>query len=272
MSRWDYDKLEPVELDSGNGKSLYELGFTVVHPFFNEMERFNLQLSKWVQWSEKVKSTVHIVVVDDCSTPSLKSMLPMSMVKRLDLNLQIFRIVDDLKWNTPGALNLGITQAPTDWVFIMDSDCLLEPDMIEKLLNFRPNPDYLYTCLRDRITEDSAKKAIFRPPTCSLLFNKNQFNKVGGFDEDFTGTRSGGYGFFDWDFIVRFPEPRRVIKDIFISEYLEVVPSVQLRTNVSEDNLKINKRLFRAKQDKRIPTNKSILNFLWTLDVETSRS
>lgn len=272
MVQVNYDRLEPIDLNSGSGKTLYELGFTIVHPFFNEKKRFDLQFSKWIQWSEKVKSTVHLVVVDDCSDPSLKSTLAMSVMKRLDLNLQILRIIDDLKWNTPGALNLGITQAPTDWVFIMDSDCLLEPDMIEKLLNFRPNPNYVYTCCRNRITEDPVKQLVTYPPTCSLLFTKELFYQIGGFDEDFTGSRSGGYGFFDWDFILRFPEPRKVIKDIIISEYLEVVPSVQLRTNTSGDNLKINKRLLRAKQDGRTMRNKQILNFSWELEIETSRS
>lgn len=264
-----------TNLPGGKGPSLEELGLTIVHPFYNEKERFLVQLENWKAMSDRAKDTVHIVIADDSSNPPVHSFIPEG--SKLDFNLDIYRIEEDLKWNTPGALNLGIVERETEWVLIMDSDCLLQPEELDKLLTLRPNKDYNYWFERKRITDNPDRVKVTRFLPCSILFHEDAFITVGGFDEDFTGARSGGYGFFDNYFAMRLNEtcaPKRLIKDIFITEYMEdkVGPNIQTRTGVQADtHHRTNKKLMYAKVNGTKKQNFAILRFDWETTFHNER-
>ncbi len=259
--------MKAIGLPGGKGTPLGELGLTIVHPFYNEKERFVIQLENWKRMSDKAKDVVSIVVSDDCSNPPIHSFIPPG--SSFDFNLEIYRIKEDLKWNTPGALNLGISRHHTDWVMIMDSDCLLLPEDLDNLLTLRPHEDYNYWFERNRITEIAERKKVTRFLPCSILFHINAYEKVGGFDEDFTGSRSGGYGFFDNYFATRLADecsPKRVVMGVTITEYMEdkVGPNIQTRTGVRADvHHRANKFLMGDKRSGKLSQNKNLLRFEW---------
>jgi len=268
--RYCFDGIFPVVLPNSNGPILRDLGLTIVHPFYNEKDRFDRQFKIWKEYSDEIKRAVTFSIVDDFSMPPVHDWLPPSIKKRLDINLVVHRVMDDLKWNTPGALNLGVHTAPTDWVLIMDSDCIMHEEMLRKLLfELSPNEENAYYFMRKRITDDPIKAAVIRPLSCAILINKSLFESVGGFDEDFTGSRSGGYGAFDWDFGNRVFAHRRCVVDIIITEYLG--EGVQDRDGINYDLIKINKQLLRAKQRGTKPRNTNRLNFNWEKKVEVNR-
>lgn len=245
---------------------LRDLGLSLIHPFYNDKARLRYHIANWKQYSPEVMRSLQIILVDDGSKVPL---IDWADFKSLDLkNLHIYRITKDLKWNTPGALNLGITQAPTDWVTIMDSDCLFEPAFIEKLMDFKPDPGVVYHYHRDRVTNSPHLKTVkvgqFLP--CAMLMHKDAFYTVGGFDEDFTGENSGGYGFFDTDFShrVKLKMRRDVVPDVVVLEYMEdiVGPNVQTVTRV-RNKWKTNKKLWYDKINGIVPRNRELLRFQW---------
>jgi len=251
------------------GITLREAGLTIVHPYYNEPKRLELQYETWLTYSVKTKKAINIVLADDGSNPPAIEWFTPSRLKRLGCKLTIHQIDEDLLWNTPGALNLGITQATTDWVMIMDSDCLLKADMLEKLLDATPAVGLTYWFNRQRVSSDKLKQGNTRFLPCTILFHKDIIEQAGPFDEDFTGARSGGYGFFDSEFSTRirsFGVGYSIYKDIIVTEYLEDVvgPNIQQKTGVERDkHHKINKALWYAKKARKIPRNQDILNFKW---------
>ena len=254
--------------NDAEGELLIERGLTIVVPFYDDFNRLELQFKNWRKFSQKVRDKLHIILVDDCSPNPL--ILPPSKLKRINFDLSIYRITTDLKWNTPGALNLGITQAPTEWVFIMDSDCLIEPDMIEKLMvELTPEQRFIYWFRRRRITNDPKKAGNKKYLPCTILFNKTMFHEIGGFDEDFTGGHNDGYGFFDNDFGYKSEEfvyTQGRVRGVKITEYMEdiVGPNVQQRTNVRATvELEINRKMYREKCLGQIPRSTDILRFEW---------
>jgi len=263
---WKYERVHTFTM--GGSKTLQDLGFSLVVPYYNDESRFRMQWDNWSNYSEFIKRKIQIIVVDDCSKkPFVDNIVP-SLRKRVDFNLTVYRILEDLKWNTPGALNLGVSQAPTEWVWIMDSDCCVRPEMMELAMKIRPENNWMYFFHRTRITSDEVKKSNERPLGCCILFQKKVFDISGPFDEDFVGSRSGGYGIFDNDFEFWAHHngiTRCRIKDVIIDEYMEDVigPNIQTKTNVQRDTVVINKRLHYAKIRGECPRNKKMLRFPW---------
>jgi len=269
--KYDFDGITPIEIPNDPTKPvLRDLGLTVVHPFYGEKDRFDRIMEAWKKYSDEIKRAVTLSLVDDCGSPAVMDWLPRSTLKRLDLNIQVHKITENLKWNTPGALNLGVHTAPTDWVLMMDSDCIMPDIMLKRLLfEFSPDQRHAYFFMRHRITDDPVKALNIRPLTCSILIHKERFAEVGGFDEDFTGSRSGGYGCFDAEFHDRIKNWRQCVVDIIIDEYIGI--GVQDLEGVKYDHYSTNRRLFRAKQLGKVPRNPERLRFAWKKEFSGER-
>jgi len=267
------NRTDDVDIPHTLIESLFTLGLTIVHPFYNEEKRLKVQLENWRSYSDKVKDAIYIILADDCSKVPIHTSLE---GEDLDFNLGVYRIKEDLKWNTPGALNLGIKNSKTNWTLIMDSDCLLEKEDIESLLDLIPNCKFTYRFHRNRISDIPVVKDNKRVLPCSILFNKEAYKTVGGFDEDFTGEKSGGYGFFDNDFSKRLLEAgywQGFLTGINVTEYMEDVvgPNIQQKTGVSKHILRTNKKLLYSKISGEIPRNTTHLNFEWEQTFENRR-
>ena len=260
----------PITIKPGtlNGKNnLYDAKLSLIQPFFGELKRFEIQYENWQELPSNIKDSLEIIIIDDCGNPPIHTLMTRSKLKRCNFNLSIFRITDNLKWNTPGALNLGIMCAPTNWILIMDSDCLFESIEFGKLMNTAPLENWIYKFPRKRITNNSkwAKNDRYLP--CTILFHKQIFFNVNGFDEDFTGQWSGGYGFFDnhFDHKVRIAGYHcGQIPWITAIEYMDDFVGPRIYRDHSRDHA-INTNLMYEKMRNPEKNSKKMLRFNWEL-------
>lgn len=241
-----------------------QLGISLVYAFYNEKNRFDLQIENIHSLNKDLRKSVFLVFVDDGSNPPILSWMP----KKLECNLEIYQIHEDIRWNTPGALNLGVVNAPTDWVVTLDSDCLFTPENMTLLLTqFSPGEKRVYFFNTKRVYKDRVEDWRYQP--CTFLVKKEDFVHIGGFDEDFVGAKSGGYAVFDRDFeerIVRYGRFRNTINGIYVHEYREDMlgPNIQTKSKMTGNEFEINKGLWYNKLNGVIPRNRKILNFPWT--------
>lgn len=260
-------KIKPIKIKQkeGNGSTrLSDLGLTLVYPFFGEEKRFETLFDYWNSYSSEIKDSLQIVIVDDHGTPPIDSLMTKSKDKHCDFNLAIYRIEDDLKFNTPGALNLGIMCSSTPWILIMDSDCMFENNEMKKLIEFKPDPLWQYKFPRKRITNDEhwAKNVRYLP--CTMLFHKNMFLDIGGFDEDFTGSRSNGYAFFDNHFDHKTIDSKYHIgqvSNITAIEWMDDFVGERISRTKREEH--INRILMYKKLEGTVLLNREILRFAW---------
>jgi len=281
--------------------SLRDLGLTLMHPFFGEEKRLFKMLEIWADWSDDVKDNVQLLLIDDHGTPSIEEML--SGITLYDYNISVYRVQDDLEFNIPGALNLGMMLAATPWILTMDSDCAFEADVMQDLLDFKPYHKEFYGFFRKRITSASFKdgrgqdemfaKVNTRVLPCTILLHKDAFININGFDEDFTGTWSKefkkhvagysdkktdpddnfpGFGIFDNAFLHRLYGAG--YKYVHQRGYIatEWMPDVVGKTATYTDtNRTLNKRIWRAKQKGDIPWSTDMLKFKWTRVIHNLR-
>ena len=230
--------------------SLWDSKLTIVQTFYNDFERLKFQRENWETYPDKLRRAINFIFVDDCSDPPLHEEFERLPV---DLNMVIYRATEDLKWNTQGAWNLGITKAPTSWVLNMPSDSAIQVDDLTKLMDMKPHKKFFYKLYRTRITNDkSVRLRRFEPHAEVLILNKESFKDVGCFDEDFVGERSGGYGIFDnylMDTLVRCGYKLAIINDVRMIEWMEDIVglNIQQKSGVEADMVKLNKQLRRAK-------------------------
>ena len=152
------------------------------------------------------------------------------------LNVNIHLIEENHELPLAAARNLGITATKTDNVIFIDVDCIVSPTLFANLLMvleaetiISAYPLYLPVVPDTGVYGDLKHKAVTHPAReripvgqpvdhlqfWSLIFaiQKQTFEKIGGFDESFTG-----YGAEDTDFAMMFHQAD--VKLIFIRDYV----------------------------------------------------
>jgi hypothetical protein len=149
---------------------------TVVSPWYLNTSIASCQLNVWNALPGVLKDKTKFILVDDGSPQSLPT-------PNVDLNLIMARIKKDIPWNQPGARNLGAHLADTQFLFFTDIDHEITVDVLKKAHEKIKDPFTVYRF-----------KRIFNgqphyPHPCSFVISKKAFDKIGGFDEDFSGHR-----------------------------------------------------------------------------------
>jgi hypothetical protein len=137
---------------------------TVLYTYFGQRERIQGIINQGLK----------TVIIDDCSKE------PLGPVD----GIRVARITDDIKWNQPGARNLGFYICE-GWILCADIDHLVTKENMEQLVNTNLRKGCVYYLGR----EDTNSVNIY-------LIHKDDFEKIGGYDEDFCGN----YGYDDIHF------------------------------------------------------------------------
>jgi hypothetical protein len=116
-------------------------------------------------------------IIDD-GTPE-----PLGPVQGCD----VWRIEEDIEWNIPGAKNLGF-HVLDGWILHLPIDHILTPD-VHAQIDAMPKERgvvYCFASIYEGVVE-------YVSPHDMILVHKEDFEAIGGFDEDF----AGHYGYED---------------------------------------------------------------------------
>lgn len=172
-----------------------------------------------------------VVIVDDGHSDALKSLE----------SVDVYRVDTDIPWNQPGARNLGF-QESEGWIICADIDHLVTKEMIDEVLKMRKEEGTVYFLGR----EDTNSWNIF-------LIHKNDFEKIGGYDEDF----SGHYGHDDTLFLWQCQKNLRVVerRDIKAQVYAKESSSKLERDTTHNTELLYERRRVKTNKGKRVRFN-----------------
>lgn len=143
-------------------------------------------MEKWFetirQYDDKVRDRLAMVVVDDHGTPP--QTLPQWL--RVMFDCRLYRVDRQIHWNQMGARNLGVREAPTPWVVLLDPDMVIELGVARKLLmaTMRMTPGQV---LKPNLRYTNNKMDGSSPNV--YVIHKADFDRVGGYDEDYAGNK-----------------------------------------------------------------------------------
>lgn len=129
-------------------------------------------------YKEEILKKIHFVFVDDGSKT------PITISDDVNLNYTLVRINENIKWNQPGARNLGVQFAKSENIVVTDLDIFFPENLFESLIYFHPPRNSIFKF----VTYAGMKRV---DPHFNVFFmNKDVFLRTKGVDEEF----SGAYG------------------------------------------------------------------------------
>ena len=239
--------------------------FTIISSYYENPNMLKENIRIWNTYSKKVKENIKIIIVDDGSPlyPA-EEIIKQNPVENLDLSL--FRIIDDKKWNQDGARNLGMKHA-YGFCLLTDIDHILDNKNAERLIESDKKWEENTIYFINRFFTEKSKKKLgcinkkydnndHNLHFCINIFliHTNLYWKIGGYDESYVGY----YG-SDRMFRTKLHDQKYewLPKDIMLSTYTSAdihdsYTSKLDRTVPSDDK-------FKELSKKKIP----VLNFVW---------
>lgn len=231
----------------------------IVPVYFNQENADTLTnlLLHYASYAKEVIEHIQFVIVDDCSP------LPINIPLAIKLNISLYRIQSDIKWNQCGARNLGVVHAKSPRILLTDSDHRFPEKLLKDILNSRIPKKNIYKFKR------MSQQGVAMGKNVNIFYtSKSVFFQALGYDEEF----SGNYGYED----VYFNELQRKIGNSvgYFTRFKKIV-SCEIDRQSSYHSLQrdttINEALFKKKmallQDKDpfVSHSRRFLQFDWRL-------
>lgn len=149
---------------------------TIIHTYYNEQSLLETQIERWNVYNQPV----NIILIDDGS----QKVPAIDVIKQHELkdyiNFSLYRVTEDIGFNSHGCRNLGARLANTDWLVFLDIDYTIQPSDLARLKTEPLDPDTWY--------EMNAKFQGRGDPYMALnqfVISKEMFLDDGGYDESF---------------------------------------------------------------------------------------
>jgi len=226
----------------------------MVFLYYDNPQMLEVQMECWAAYRGVLAHPPRILVIDDGSPKTSAAEIIRKKTRKLPI--QVYRIKEDIPWNFTGARNLGCHQAK-GWIYMSDIDTLLPPDDAKKLFESLPlDPACFY--LPRRVWLPSGTEAEIA--IVNLLFHKQQYLTIGGYDEDY----AGHYGREETDFFQRL---KRVAKKVLRPDVtIQVVPPRLVRDARTTGRVRDkthNAKIFEQKEASGFPKPVNPLRFTW---------
>jgi len=156
--------------------------FTIGYTYYNEPHLLEKQIEYWNNFPHQIQ----IILIDDGS-----KLYPAEEVLK-DFtypNFQLWKVDEDLGFNSHGCRNLIANLAESDNILFMDMDCFISPENVAflKKVNFDSKKIYKFNLFNP----SSKQWSDFPGHHNVFIVNRDVFWQAGGYDESFTGYHKG---------------------------------------------------------------------------------
>lgn len=231
----------------------------VLPVYFNQQSTNTLieLLSRYNTYAKEVMAPIQFVIIDDGSP------LPVSIPKEINLNISVYRITTDIRWNQCGARNLGVVYAKSPKILLTDSDHYFPEKLLQNILKSKIPRRTLYKFKRMDHHGSAISKA------ANIFYtSKSIFFQALGYDEEFCGN----YGLEDLYFFNLQKRLRNKVK--YFTRFKKIVANKidrKLSYHTLERDFEINNLLYEKKKvllktdDPFASHSRAFLQFDWTL-------
>lgn len=196
---------------------------TLILPYYLNRGMLEEQQRQWAALPADLQSQIHVIVVDDGSPidPAASAWHPPAGFA----SSRLYRIGVDVRWNWLACRNLGVAEASTEWVLLTDIDHVVPEATWHALMTNPMSPRTVYRFSR----VDAPDLTPYKPHPNSWCLTRKMFDRIGGYDERFSGYYGTDADFRDRveskaeavvlreDVLIRYP--REVIADASTTTY-----------------------------------------------------
>jgi glycosyltransferase involved in cell wall biosynthesis len=153
---------------------------TLIVPYYDNPEFFRFQLDRWDQYV--YGEWLSVIVVDDGSPTHPAAEVVSDYAPPPTVNLRVFRIEVDVRWNWLAARNIGAEHAPDGWILLTDMDHVVPSATLDAVIHGEHDPGLIYAFARKEHTGQ-----VIAPHSASFLLTRSLFWRIGGYDEGLSG-------------------------------------------------------------------------------------
>lgn len=165
---------------------------TFITAYYRNPQQLREQMTVWRSYKQQWRGLLHAIVTDDCS-PERYAALPVVQAEAVPgiASFRLNRTLKDVRWNWLFCRNLGVSQAETEWVLLTDIDHVLHEDTLRTLTTMDLNPQAVYRFSRVDAPRPWPYKLShckpYKPHPNSWFMTRQMFDRIGGYDERFSG-------------------------------------------------------------------------------------
>jgi hypothetical protein len=159
---------------------------TLIMPYYDNPAMLEEQQRQWSYYPEELRRRLHVIVIDDGSPrwPALPHVQASTLLPSALASFRLYRTLVDVRWNWIFCRNLGASEATTEWIFMTDIDHVMPKKTLARLLDVvELSPRKAYRMSR----VDMPKLEPYKPHPNTWLMTRALFDKIGGYDERFSG-------------------------------------------------------------------------------------
>jgi len=157
---------------------------SIIYPYYENASMLSIQLAHWQSYPKALKDKCRFLVIDDASP---KNPAREVIGTKPGLNLNIYRVQENIPWNQHGARNLGATLTKDKWLFVSDMDLVLDADNCQRIFEEDLSETSIYRFSRVKMPDSDP----YKHHCNSWLLRREQYWEFGGYDEDYCGSYGG---------------------------------------------------------------------------------
>lgn len=152
----------------------------MVRAYYDNPGMLRAHLESWAALPRWLQRRLRAIVVDDCSpgTPAIDVVRDLAPA----IEVRVFRLDVDVRWNWLGARNVGLHHAPDGWCLVTDMDHVAPVETLVSLVGAGHDPEKIYRFSR---VEHTGEKIHEHPN--SWFMTREMYWRVGGHDEALSG-------------------------------------------------------------------------------------
>jgi predicted glycosyltransferase involved in capsule biosynthesis len=110
-------------------QELLRNNITIIQTYYNERLHLETQIERWNHFN----TPVNIILIDDGSQIEPAENVLKEHTLNDNINFSLYRVTEDIGFNSHGCRNLGATLAQSNWLLFLDIDYTLQPSDLKRL-------------------------------------------------------------------------------------------------------------------------------------------
>jgi glycosyltransferase involved in cell wall biosynthesis len=157
-------------------RELSQNNITIIHTYYNERTYLETQIERWNYYN----TPVNIILFDDGSQIEPAENVLKEHTLNDNINFSLYRVTEDIGFNSHGCRNLGARLAQSNWLLFLDIDYTLQPADLKRLQTETLDLNSWYELNAKFQGRGNTYKALNQ-----FMISRKLFLDSGGYDESY---------------------------------------------------------------------------------------